>query len=448
MRCRPDASDNSMLDFLSNSNFQLVLLGVALIGLLGGFVGTFAVLRKRSLMGDALAHSALPGIVLAFLLTGERDIYILLLGAVISGVIGVFLIQQIVNHTPLQADAALGIVLSVFFGLGIVLLTVLQKMPLGNQSGIDKFIFGQAAAMLQEDVYAIIIISVLVLMLLLLFKKELVANIFDADYMQSLGFPARKIDLLLMVFIIFAVMAGLQAVGVVLMAAILIIPAVAARFWTERFNLMLILAIVFGIIAGVSGTFISFTAPKLPTGPLMVLAATAIFIYSALFAPKRGVVAGILHNRRKRRLIFLQHILRAYGEHILDQKTPPLLSAERVADVIRQPLKKVKKGIQKLLGKGHMKAVGTGFELTGSGREEAIFIAKSHRLWEHYLLYRDILKRDHLDAAADEIEHILTPEIVRRLEEILATENGASEVTESLHNGQSKYERGAAFVSE
>ena len=246
---------------------------------------------RRSLVGDALAHAALPGVALAYLWTGSKALPVLLAGAAVSGVVGVLFMQFVTNFTRIKADAAIGIVLSVFFGIGIVLLTHIQRAGSGNQSGLDKFLFGQAASLVDDDLKVMSVLAALIILVLALFFKEFKALIFDPGFLQTLGYSTRWIDVLLMGLIALTVMVGLQAVGVVLVAAMLITPAVTARFWTERLGTMVLLAAAFGGFAGVVGTFISSLAPRIPTGPVMVLVATLSFVVSALLAPQRGVGA-------------------------------------------------------------------------------------------------------------------------------------------------------------
>ena len=277
---------------LADANVRFVLIGSLLIGATGGLLGSFAVLRRRSLVGDALAHAALPGVALAYLWTGSKALPVLLTGAAISGVLGVLVMQFIINFTRVKADAAIGIVLSVFFGVGIVLLTHVQRVGTGNQSGLDKFLFGQAASLVNDDLRVMSVLAGLIILAVALFFKEFKALIFDADFLQTLGYSSRWIDALLMGLIALTVIVGLQAVGVVLIAAMLITPAVAARFWTEQLHRMVLLAAAFGGLSGVVGTFISSLMPRIPTGPVMVLIATLCFVVSALFAPRRGCWRG------------------------------------------------------------------------------------------------------------------------------------------------------------
>jgi len=404
---------------LDNFNLRYILLGMILIGMSGGLLGTYAVLRKRSLLGDALAHSALPGVVIAFLITGSKDIVPLLIGATATGVVGVLVIQLIVNRTRIKPDAAIGMVLSVFFGIGIVFLTYAQQTAAGNQSGLDKFLFGQAAAIVPRDVQVMLVITVVIVAMLLLFYKEFKMMIFDYDYCRSIGFPAARIDLLLMALIVLTVMNGLQAVGVILIAAMLITPAAAARFWSDKLHIVLVLAMIAGILSGISGTYVSAAAPRIPTGPVMVLTATGIFTISAVVAPRKGLIARLVRQYNNRRRQHMQHILRAYYEIREQHAYPQKISITELANYLGVFERRLRPALRALQKKNWITLRDRNISLNEKGEEQALHIIKSHRLWEHYLLNRHILQKDHVHAPADNIEHILTVDIVARLEEIL-----------------------------
>lgn len=278
-------------DLLLDPNVQWILLGCMLLGLGSGVIGSFAYLRKQSLMGDALSHAALPGVCIAFMLSGSKSIFLFLIGAAAAGLAATFGIGFITRHTRLKQDAALAIVLSLFFGVGIVLLTRIQHSGSGNQSGLDKFLFGQAATMVRADVIAMAAISIVLAGICALLFKQFKLLSFDPGFARGIGYPIAFLEQLLMFLIVIAVVVGVQAVGVVLMAALLITPAVSARYWTEKLGVMVALAGAFGAASGLIGTFISAGANNLPTGPLTVLAATAVFALSVIAAPRRGLVS-------------------------------------------------------------------------------------------------------------------------------------------------------------
>ena len=294
---------SSILALFQDYTFQTVALGSTLLGLISGVLGSFAVLRKQSLLGDGVSHSSLPGVVMAFVLLGSKNTEVLLLGALVSGLLATLLIISIVRHTRVKFDRALALVMSVFFGLGLILLTYVQKIPNSNQAGLKRFIFGQASTLLQRDIELMMICGLVLLALVLLFWKEFKLVTFDSDFAQSIGFSPKKLNLLLSFMIVLAINIGLQTVGVILMSAMLITPAVAARQWTNRLWVMVTLSALFGAVSSVAGTAVSSLVPKLPTGPAIVVCVSIIVVVSVLFAPGRGILHR-LYRRRKNRILY------------------------------------------------------------------------------------------------------------------------------------------------
>lgn len=293
---------NTLLALFGDYTFRTVALGSALLGITSGVLGSFAVLKKESLLGDGISHAALPGVVLVFLVFGRRETEVLLLGALLSGLTAAFLITIVVRYTRIKFDAALALVMSVFFGLGLMLLSHVQKIPNSNQAGLQRFIFGQASTLMQRDLVVMAVGGAVLLALVALFWKEFKLFTFDSEYAQTLGYSPRVINFLLSLMIVIAIIIGLQMVGVILMSAMLIAPAVAARQWTNNLSVMVVLAAVFGAVSGVAGTTASSLQAKLPTGPAIVVCASIIVVFSILFAPQRGILRRLyrLHkNRRK-----------------------------------------------------------------------------------------------------------------------------------------------------
>jgi len=290
------------LNILTHFDYTLMIvaIGAALLGTVSGALGTYAVLRRQSLLGDAISHAALPGIAIAFLLTGSKTPLILVLGAAIAGWLGTLLMLSVVKLTRIKYDSALGIVLSTFFGFGLVLHTLIQRTGNANQAGLDTFLFGQAATMLERDVLTMGILGGIALVIMIVFWKELKLLVFDEGFAASIGFPIRALDILLTSLLVIAIVLGLQAVGAVLMSAMLVAPAVAARQWTDKLNRMVLLAASFGALAGVSGTIISSSASRIPTGPTIVLCATVIVGFSIAFAANRGLVWHWVRQQRNR----------------------------------------------------------------------------------------------------------------------------------------------------
>ena len=296
-------------DLFGNYTLRTVGLGAAFLGIVNGVLGSFAVLRKQSLLGDAISHAALPGIALAFLLTGSKATIVLLLGAAAAGWVGTLLVMNIVKNTRVKYDSALGLVLSVFFGFGLVLLTYIQRMPVASQAGLDTFLFGQAATLLARDVATIGILGLAVLLIVLAVWKEFKLLCFDPDFALSLGFPIRWLDVLLITLLVTSIVIGLQTVGVVLMSAMVVAPAAAARQWTDRLGAMVAISAFFGALAGAGGALVSSLTARLPAGPTIVLCLTAIVLVSLLAAPNRGVVWKWARERVNRNLLQTEAVL-------------------------------------------------------------------------------------------------------------------------------------------
>lgn len=291
---------STLHDLIFDYTLRNVALGSMLLGIVAGVLGAFAVLRKQALLGDTLSHAALPGICIAFMLTGTRAPLVLLLGAGIAGWIGTLIFLRTVKRTKLSEDTMLGVVLSVFFGVGILLLTYIQQQNHANQAGLDQYLFGQAASLIGNDVLMFAVLGVGALAVVYFLYKEFKLFSFDPEFAASLGLPVRRLDIMLTSLIVVAVMIGLQTVGVVLMAAMIIGPGAAARQWTDNLRTMLWISGFIGGLAGVTGAVISVQASRLPTGPMIILALTGLVVISLLFAPKHGLIAEWWRRRSRR----------------------------------------------------------------------------------------------------------------------------------------------------
>ena len=291
------------MTILQSYTTQMVLLGTALLGLASGIAGTFAVLRKESLIGDGLSHAALPGVVIAFLLTGIKDIEVLITGAALSSIAAAWLITITVENSKIKFDGALATILSAFFGLGMVLLTYLQSLNNAGQAGLSKFIFGQAATILARDVYITSAAALIIIVLTALFWKELKLISFDVEYAKTLQIPVTFTLILYRSLLIMTIIIGIQSVGAILISSLLIAPAVGARQWTNKLGTMCILAGFFGMISAIGGTIWSTTVQKLPTGPAIIVILSAIVLLSLIFAPNRGILWQYRKNKQSKQAL-------------------------------------------------------------------------------------------------------------------------------------------------
>jgi manganese/zinc/iron transport system permease protein len=290
------------MTFQLSPNAWWVLLSMLVLGIASGMIGCLAYWKRQSLMSDALSHAALPGVVIAFAITGVKLLPVLILGAAISALIGAFLVQWVVSSSRIKEDTAMGIVLSVFFGLGIMLLTIVNRTGGGNVSGLDGFIFGQAASMVRSDVYTMGILGLVVIAVVCLGFKEWKLFLFDPAFAKGLGLSARLMNSLYSGLLVLVIVIGIQAVGVILMSALLIIPAVSARYWTHSFKWMLIGAALIGGGSGVIGTLLSTLGKGWPTGPFIVVSSSAFFVISLLFGTQKGLVVVALQQRNRNKV--------------------------------------------------------------------------------------------------------------------------------------------------
>jgi manganese/zinc/iron transport system permease protein len=443
------------------SNTQLVLLGTSLLGGVAGIIGSFAVLRRRALVGDLLAHSALPGLCLAFLLlnssstlgraggesasaTHPWQFTVMLAGAFIAGLIGVVAVTLISRWTRTKEDAAIGVVLGTFFGAGVVLSSWIQNLPsASSKAGLQTYIYGQAAGMTREDVWFITAVSAACLILVTLLYKEFMVFSFDPGFAQAQGWPTLTLDLTMMGALALVTVVGLPTVGVVLMAAMLILPGAAARFWTDRLGRMLVISGLVGAGSGVLGTLISagafeetfgfdpfrfgYNTRNLPTGPVIVLCATSLFVLSMLFAPRRGVVAKFARRAAIRRRIQHDHLLRSLYElsepslapgpgNIASMATPAEVTIAQLTEDRAWSAWRAGRLVRWANAHGLAQRTHGGARLTNEGLREARRIVRAHRMWELFLISGADIAPDHVDRDADSIEHFLTPEMIAQLE--------------------------------
>lgn len=404
-------------------NTMLVLMGTGLLGLTSGVVGSFAVLRRRALVSDAVSHAALPGLCIAFLLIRERNFALFIAGAVCSGLLGVVLISWLQSATRIKSDAAIGIVLGGFFGLGIALSRMIQDDPSGRQAGLDSYLLGKTAGMVSQDLFLITTVSLNVLAAVLLLYKEFKLISFDSGLAAVLGWPVLLLDMALMGMVVVTTVIGLPAVGVVLMSALLIIPGVSARFWTERLSSMLWLSAAFGLLTGLVGTVLSSQYSRLPAGPLIVLTGAAIFVFSMFFAPRRGILSRLFQHFRLERRVAQQNLLRCMYE--LSEDALPERRTVGIAELLHARSWHQGDLLGRLRGaasRGDVAEVPNGWRLTEQGLQTAAGIVRTHRLWEIYLVEQASVAADHVDRDADEIEHMLKPELIAELDARLQAE--------------------------
>ena len=388
-------------------NATLVTLGASLLGAAAGMAGTFLYLRKNALISDAISHATLPGLGFAFLVAfgfgiDGRQLFILLSGSALSAALGLYFVNWLTRETRLTQDTAIGCVLSVFFAFGVVLLTIIQVIPAGRKAGLESFLLGSTAGMLYSDALLILVLSIITALVLFVFLRPIKLVLFDQGYSETLGISVQRVDFIILAVTLAVTVLGMKIVGLILIVALLIIPAVSARFWSERTNIILVTATLFGALSGYIGSAISAVSPGLPTGPIIVLCCFGLFLFSFLFAPKRGVLAVALDHYRFQKAVHL---------------TQGLLSMA-AAQPIYEP--KTQRLLRRL---GYIRADGVATE---TGKSLAAKTLLNEKRWSYC---QEILKEsDQLDGQAVfnlmDIETKLTPDQIKSIDQGLALKQG------------------------
>lgn len=305
------------LEFLDNHTYRMVLFGTMTIGLVAGALGSFAYLRKQSLISDVISHAALPGTLLAFLTavvvlgSDGRNMIGLIIGAVVIGTIAVLFANGVARSSKIRIDTAMAVTLAIFFGAGMLLMRIIANGAFPGKGGIQDYLFGNASVITVADLVTSIAVGALALVLMLVFWKEFALRTFDPDHSTVLGFRARTIDTLMFTTIVIATVIGVKAVGLVLMVAFIVTPPAAARQWTRTLPGMVALSAVFGALGSGIGAYLSIVLGKVPTGPLIVLTLFAIFLVSLIASPRRSIITRVLTRRRARAALKRELILEA-----------------------------------------------------------------------------------------------------------------------------------------
>ncbi|HIY86793.1 MAG TPA: metal ABC transporter permease [Candidatus Yaniella excrementavium] len=303
----------SLLEFFANHTYRMVFFGTMTIGLVSGALGSFAYLRKQSLVSDVVSHAALPGTLLAFLVAvtvfgvDGRNTVGLIIGAVIVGTIAVLFANGVANTTKIRIDSAMAVSLTLFFGAGMILMRVIANGEYPGKGGIQDYLFGNASVITTADLYTSVVTGGLAIVVMLVFWKEFALRTFDPGHASVLGFNGRTIDVLMFTTIVIAIVIGVKSVGLVLMVAFVVTPPAAARQWTTTLGSMVTLAGIFGAVGSGVGAYLSIAWGNVPTGPLIVLTLFALFVLSLLLSPRRSIVMTSLTRLRARKQ--LQHQL-------------------------------------------------------------------------------------------------------------------------------------------
>ena len=404
-----------------------VVWGALLLGVTCGVLGTFIVLRRQSLLGDAIGHAVLPGVLVGFwfsyLVSGlGRSTPAMLVGAMCAGLLAAGLIGWLRQTTVLKTAECMGVVFTGFYGIGIVLMKMLQETPAGGQAGLEKFLFGQIAGISLADVQLMAIVAAVALGAVFVFWRKLAVSSFDEQFAQSIGVPVRLIEYLLTALLTVAIVISIQAVGVVLVSAMLVTPAATAYLLTDRLYKMALLAGAFGAAAGFAGAVLSLLGSSLPTGALMVLAASALFGGAFLLSPRHGLLPRVRRVWQRKRRTGAENLLRAMyliHERRTD-KDDRRFGVGDVAAIRHESVAHVRRMAKLAMGFGWIDRNSPDpLVLTDAGMATARQVVRNHRLWELFLTQEAKLASDHVHADAEYIEHVLPRDVLAKLEQML-----------------------------
>ncbi|MBK1830090.1 metal ABC transporter permease [Verrucomicrobiaceae bacterium R5-34] len=394
------------------------ILAAVLLGAGAGLLGSFVVLRRVALMGDAISHAVLPGVVAGLIYSPDRHPGMIFLCAALAGLLGAGIVRALMSTTRLKSDTALGIVLASFFAFGIMW----QSRNQASTTGVMNFLFGNIGSINAADLKMMMVATVLLCVVVFVLKRPLLVMSFDEGFSQALGYPVRILNGIFYFLLTFSVVVALQAVGVVLVSAMLITPAAAAYLLTDKFGKMLLLSMAFGVLSGIIGGVISANVNGMPTGPVITLAATVVFAAVYFVAPKHGVLAKLLRTVKRRRRVRRENTLKAiYQIQESGGFTHEDVSLIEIARKRRNTEDHARKECASLLKYGFIEMSGDGHSvhLTAAGWKRAMEMVRNHRLWELYLTNEANYADDHVHEDAEKIEHILGANTVKQLEKDL-----------------------------
>ncbi len=437
-----------MIDFFANIlllqqyNSRIVIVSLLIYGLGSGMVGVYMMLSKRSMIADAFSHATLPGIVVAFLISSllgnnqYKNIWLLLFGALLSTFAALLLIQFFHKFTFLKNDAIFGIIISVFFGVGIVFMSIASKINAGSASGLLSYIYGNPTSLQKIDTIFFLICSIIIIVFVIAYRRQLLISCFDPRYGQAIGINTRHVDFFLLAITLVQTIVGIQAMGIILASAILIIPPVSAHFWSYSLRKIMIISIFFCTSSVVIGGIASATYTFLPAGATIILVAEVFFIISVLFGSNKGIIRRAIDTLLFRIKIISQHILRQMYE-FFEEKYIQSSENNDIHNVYETVIQHGKMKVQELK---HMLAISAfsfttvifllkkcklvtqvydDILFTRKGFLQATKFVRNHRLWEMYLLKNTQASTEDIDFSADAVEHVLGEETVQELEQAL-----------------------------
>lgn len=387
------------------------LIATSLVGITCGIIGSFIVLRNMSLIGDALSHAILPGIFVAFVLVGYSTIGFFV-GSVMAGILTAVMITMIQSYVKTKNDAAIGIVFTFMFSIGVIGISWLNNQQ-GAHLDLKDFLFGNVLGISNEDIVITALVALYTVISVIIFYRYLFITTFQPTIAQTMGISVTMIHYFLMLLLSFAVVAALRAVGVILVVAMLITPASTALLMSERLKNVIILSAILGMIAAILGMIGSILLST-PPGPAMVIVSTAIYLLAAVFAPKKGILTKYINNKKQSEKIESEDILKYTLKHTQEQGVDP----EEARAYLGIPKNRYTGLLKKLKHQGYLLNESR-LSLSAKGNQLANDLTRAHRLWEYYQVDQMGMKEGQIHEEADKVEHFLSEEVLDELDEKL-----------------------------
>ena len=406
-----DIFSKHLLEPVQYEFIQRALIASITIGISCGLIGTYIMLRRMSLIGDALAHAVLPGVVVSFMVAGKSEIA-LFIGAVVSGIVTVLLIGFVNRNSKIKEDTSIGIIFTGAFALGILLVSQLKQVHID----LSSYLFGDVLGVSTGDITLSLIIMVVIILCILLFYKQLLLTSFDPTMALTIGISTTLVHYMLMTLLSMSIVAGLQSVGVILIIAMLITPPATAYLLSNNLKKILFLSPMFGTISAVAGLYLSYHF-NFASGASIVLVAVALFLLAFLFSPKEGVVTRLFRRRAATKLVLIEDVIKL-SFRFTEEKDKTGLT-DRIANELGISNSRVESAIRILINKGLIQKTNGSYLLTEDGRKYATRLIRTHRLWETYITREKVTDMEHVHPEAEKVEHVLTEDMVNELDEEL-----------------------------
>lgn len=389
---------------------QRALVASLMVGVSCGLIGTYIMLRRLSLIGDALAHAVLPGVVIGFMVAGKGALS-LFVGALTAGILTSILISFVERNSKIKEDTSIGIIFTGAFALGILLVSQLKQVHID----LSSYLFGDVLGVSDSDLVLSSIITVVIIISVVLFYKQLLVTSFDPTMAHIIGISTAVVHYFLMTLLSMSIVAGLQSVGVILIIAMLITPPATAFLLTDKLKRLLLLSCFFGVLSSVIGLYLSYHL-NFASGASIVLVSVFFFAMAFLFSPKEGIVIKGFRRRKNSRMHLIEDVIKQMNMYV------PVNTADltgTLSDKLGIPASKIQSVLGRIKNMELIEFTNGNFSLTEKGKKVADRLIRSHRLWETYITEKHIVNIEDIHQDAEKFEHVLSDDLLAEIDEEL-----------------------------